>query len=190
MSSFCPTMGHIVLDLTSLTHQPKSRERSAHPKRLVTFAMSEQKISISTNLWCVQTTPLSLMTKMISLPATRKELVKDKCDRVADRRSLHQSVRRSKGPPVLQDPTVTLEQEVSGNSRERSEDVSGSGRKAEGESLRSIMSMLSDERILRDLHLKHYPRPDRSRVSGLRAEVFGDLIFLDHGSSKIGDRTY
>ena len=27
-------------------------------------------------------------------------------------------------------------------------------------------------------------RPDRSRVSGLGAEEFGDLIFLDHGSTK------
>ena len=27
-------------------------------------------------------------------------------------------------------------------------------------------------------------RPDRSRVSGLRAEEFGDLIFLDHGSTQ------
>ena len=38
-------MGHIVLDLTSLAYQPKSRERSAHPKRHVTFAMSEQKLT-------------------------------------------------------------------------------------------------------------------------------------------------
>ena len=29
----------------------------------------------------------------------------------------------------------------------------------------------------------------RSRVGGLRAEEFGDLIFLDHGSAKIGDKT-
>ena len=28
-------------------------------------------------------------------------------------------------------------------------------------------------------------RPERSRVSGLRAKKFGDLIFLDHGSAKI-----
>ena len=33
------------------------------------------------------------------------------------------------------------------------------------------------------------PRPDRSRVSGLRSEAFGDLIFLDHGSTHIGDQT-
>ena len=33
------------------------------------------------------------------------------------------------------------------------------------------------------------PRPDRSRVSGLRAEEFGDLVFLDHGSTRTGDKT-
>ena len=38
-------MGHIVLDLTSLTYQPttKSSDRSGHPKRHVIFAMSERK---------------------------------------------------------------------------------------------------------------------------------------------------
>ena len=34
------------------------------------------------------------------------------------------------------------------------------------------------------------PRPDRSRVSGRRADEFGDLIFFDHGSTKIGDQTF
>ena len=34
------------------------------------------------------------------------------------------------------------------------------------------------------------PRPDRSRVSRLRAEEFGELIFLDLGSRKIGDQTF
>ena len=33
-------------------------------------------------------------------------------------------------------------------------------------------------------------RPDRSRVCDLRAEEFGDLIFLDHRSAKIGDKTF
>ena len=44
-------MGHIVLDLTSLAYQPttKSRERSGHPRRHVTFAMSERKTSISSS---------------------------------------------------------------------------------------------------------------------------------------------
>ena len=100
--------------------------------------------------------------------------------------------------------------------------------KAEGEALRNIISKLSEERNLRDLHLKHChmstaqfkkrttqldipgkfydfyqhvvktcpfciflkPRPERSRVSGLRAEEFGDLICLDHGSAKFGDKTF
>ena len=34
------------------------------------------------------------------------------------------------------------------------------------------------------------PRPQRSRVSGLRAEEFGDLIFMDHGTSKVFEKTY
>ena len=37
------TMGHIVLDLTSLVCQPKSRERSDRPTKHVTFALSEGK---------------------------------------------------------------------------------------------------------------------------------------------------
>ena len=88
-------------------------------------------------------------------PASRKELVKEKCDPAADRRN-PAPVRTRKGPPVWQDPTVTLEQEVSGNSRERSDDVSVLVRKPEGEALRNIINEVSDERNLRDLHLKHY----------------------------------
>ena len=34
------------------------------------------------------------------------------------------------------------------------------------------------------------PRPDRSRVSGFRAEEFGELIILDHGSTNIVDKTF
>ena len=39
------TMGHIVLDLTNLAYQPttKSCEQPGHPKRHVTFAMSERR---------------------------------------------------------------------------------------------------------------------------------------------------
>ena len=33
-------------------------------------------------------------------------------------------------------------------------------------------------------------RPDRSRVCGLRAEEFGDLIHLDQGPIKIGHKTF
>ena len=35
------TMGRLVLDSTSLVYQPTSRERSAHPKRNVTFTLSK-----------------------------------------------------------------------------------------------------------------------------------------------------
>ena len=34
------------------------------------------------------------------------------------------------------------------------------------------------------------PRPDRSRMSGQCAEEFGDFIFSDHGSAKIGNQTF
>ena len=151
----------------------------------------------------------------------RKENVKEKCVPATDDGNPAKKKR-------TQDPTVTLEQEVSGNSRRRSEEVSIFGRNPESEALRSIINKLSDERNLRDLHLKHYhlstapfkkrtphldiprkvhdlyqhmvktcpscnstePRPERSRVSGLRAEEFGDLIFLDNGSTKIEDKTF
>ena len=43
------TMAHIVSDLTSLAHRPKLRERSARPTKHVTFALSEQKKSISSS---------------------------------------------------------------------------------------------------------------------------------------------
>ncbi len=37
---------------------------------------------------------------------------------------------------------------------------------------------------------KQKPPPARSRVSGLRATKFGELIFLDHGVVKVGEKTY
>ena len=114
------------------------------------------------------------------------------------------------------------------DSLERAEDTSIVGKKAESEALRNIINKVSDERNLKDLHLKYYqmytaqikkrtthwdipgrvyhlyqrvvktcpfcnsikPRPERSRVSGLRAEEFGDVIFLDRGSAKIEDKTF
>ena len=44
---------------------------------------------------------------------------------------------------------------MSGTSRERSEDVSSSGKKSNGEALQNIINKLSDLRNLKDLHLKH-----------------------------------
>ena len=37
------TTGHIVLDLTNLAYQHKSRERSSRPTKHVTFALSQRK---------------------------------------------------------------------------------------------------------------------------------------------------
>jgi len=43
------------------------------------------------------------------------------------------------------------------------------------------------ERIVKTCEycMKTKPAPQRSRVSGLRSEVFGDLVFLDHGQVKV-----
>ena len=178
--------------------------------------------------------------KPVVRPTTRKEPLEEGRDQAIDDEDLAPLVpwrpsrppeteqrQMRKGPPVWQDPTALLEQQVSRDSREREEETSILGRKSEGEALRKIINKLSDERNLKDLHLKHYhmstaqfknmttyldvpgriydiyqhvvktcpfcnsikPRPERSRVSKRRAEEFGDLIFLDHGSAKIGDKT-
>ena len=110
-------------------------------------------------------------------------------------------VTKKKRTSVWQDPSATLEQDVSGSSRERSEDVSSLDKNSDGEALQKITNKLSDVRNFKVYDLYQHvvktcpfcnsskPRPDRSRVSGLRAEELGDLIFLDHGSTKIGDQT-
>ena len=108
---------------------------------------------------------------------------------------------------------------VKGLTRARRGDLDFWGQKLEGEALRHMINKLSDERNLKDLHLKHMStaqfknrtthldipgkiydlyqhvvcnsikaRPERSRVRGLRAEEFGHLISLDHGSAMIGDK--
>ena len=241
------TMGHIVLDLTSRAYQPttKSRERSGHPKRHVTFAMSEQKPAYPAHTKDMHGDeddgPLAKPDHMVVSddeddqylvqPASGKKPTEEKrytaiddgnlAPLVLPRPSPAVPVRRRKGPPVCQDPIATLEQNVS-------RDHFDFEQKAEGEALRNIFNRLFDERNLRDLNLKHYhmstaqfqtrtthldipgkfddlyqhvvetcpfcnsikPRPERSRVSGLRAEKFENLIFLNHGSAKIGDKTF
>ena len=42
------------------------------------------------------------------------------------------------------------------DSREREEETSILGKKSEGEALRNIINKLSDERNLKDFHLKHH----------------------------------
>ena len=231
------TMGHIVLDLTILAYQPKSRERSPHPRKHVTFALSDQN-----SVYPAHTPELdqddddkplvrpdrasaSEDDNPLLQSTSRTELIKEKRESAAER-SVPTPLRKRKGPPVWRDPSATLEPDVSGNSRERSEEVSRLGRVPDGEALRNFTNKLSVERNLRDHHLKHYhmstaqfkkrttyldipgkvhdlyqhvvktcpfcastkPRPDRSRVNGSRLEEFGDLIFLDHSSTKIGEK--
>ena len=66
----------------------------------------------------------------------------------------HMAVLRRHFLPNMQfwrDPSAPLEQDVPGNSRERSEEVSILVRNPDREALRNIINKLSDERNLRDL---------------------------------------
>ena len=161
-------MGHIVLDLTILAYQPKSRERSPHPKRHVTFALSEQKSAYPAPTRELDEDdddkPLVRPNRSIAAeeeddepmiqPSSRTESIKEKRESATER-SVPTQLRRRKGPPVWRDPSATLEPDVSGNSRERSEEVWILGRNPDGEAFRNIINKLSDERNLRDHHLKH-----------------------------------
>ena len=62
------TMGHIVVDLTSLAYQPKSRERSARPKKHVSFALHIQLTHENwTKMKMIQTVLPFPKTKMMNL---------------------------------------------------------------------------------------------------------------------------
>ena len=133
------TMGHIVLDLTSLAYQPatKSSERSGHPKRHVTFTMSEQKPAYPAHTQKVhgdeddgphaQPDHMVVSDDEENQPlvhsASKKKPTKERRHTaihdgdlpplVPPRPSPAVPVRRRKGPPVWQDPTAALEQKVS-----------------------------------------------------------------------------
>ena len=221
------TMGHIVLDLTSLAYQRKSRERSSRPTNHVTCALSQRKSAYPARVQKrdddedyrplvgpVHTTVFKEEGEddnpLVPPPSALKR------ESSATRR-VPTPIQRRKGPPVWRYPSATLEQDVSGTSRERSGDVSGLDKNANGEALQKIINKLLDVRNLKDLHLKHYymsaaefkkrtthldipgkvydlyqhvvktcpfcnstkPTPDRSRVSGLRAEEFGAWFYKD-----------
>ena len=130
------------MDLTSLAYQPKSRERSTHPKRHVTSALSEQKSAYPAHTRELDEdeddSPLVRPDRPtvsededdqpLVQTASRKELVEEKRDSTAHRR-VPTPVRRGKGPPVWRDPSTTLEHDVLGDPRERSEEVSISEQK-------------------------------------------------------------
>ena len=156
-----------MLDLTSLAYQPKSHERSGRLKKHVTFALSKQTIAYPARTReldededdkpLVRPDRIAVSEdeddKPLVQPASREEPVKR--ESAAERRVPAQ-LRRRTGPPVWRDPSATLEQDVSGNSRERSEEVSILGRNSDGEALQNIVNKLSDVRNLKDLHQKHY----------------------------------
>ena len=155
--------------MTSLAYQPKSSERSPHPERHETFALSEQQSANPAHtreldeddadkpLVCPDRSIVSEDEddEPLIRPSTRTESIKEKRESAAER-IVPTPLRRRKGPPVWRDPCATLEQDVSKNSRERPQEVSILGRNPDGEALRNIMNKLSDERNLRDLHLKHH----------------------------------
>ena len=99
-------------------------------------------------------------------PASRKEPLGERRDQAIDDEDLAPLVpprppqgaqrQKKKGPQVWQDPTAILEQEVSRDSREGTEETSILGKKAESEALRNIINKLFDERNLKDLHLQNY----------------------------------
>ena len=110
------TTGHIVLDLTNLAYQPttKLREQSGHPKRHVTFAMSERRPAYPAHGPDTDEVKDD-DDKPPVRPASRKELAKEKSDLDTDDEDLLLLV-----PPVLQDPAAILEHEVTGASRRHS----------------------------------------------------------------------
>ena len=136
-------MGHIVLDLTSLTYQPttKSSNRSGYPKKHVIFAMSERKPAHALDMHEDEDED----DKPLVRPTTRKEPLEEGRDQAIDDEDLAPLVpsrppetaqrQKRKGPPVWQDPTAILEQQVSRDSREREEETSILGKKSEGEAL-------------------------------------------------------
>ena len=130
-----------MLDLTSLAYQPKSRERSARRTKHVTLALSQRRSAYAAHTRELDEDedeqPLVRSDgkadsededdKPLVQLTSRKEPVEDKRESAAARRVPAQ-LRISKGCPAWQEPSAKLEQEVSGNSRERSEDISGLGK--------------------------------------------------------------
>ena len=142
LSAEYSTIAHMVSDLTSLAHQPKLRERPTHPKRHVTFALSEKKSAYPAHtrkldededgrLLFVKTALPFLKTKRISLWCNlhqEKNRWKKSVNLPQNAELLHRY--EEEGPPICRDPSTTLEQDVLGNSRERSEEVSILGKKS------------------------------------------------------------
>ena len=129
------TMGHIVLDLSGLACQPNSRERSARPKKRVTFAVSEQKSAY---------------------PAHLRELDEDEDDKPLVRPNRTAVSEDEDDKPLVQPASreervrreSAAERRVTAQLR-RTEEVSILNRNPDGEALLNIINKLSDEKKLR-----------------------------------------
>ena len=146
------TMGYVVLDLYSLAYQPKSRERSARPTKHVTFALTQQKLAYPAHSQEVDDdeddeplvrsdhTTVSEHEEDMPLvqPASRPETVKRESPSI---RRVPTQLRRRKIPPVWRDPSATVEHDVSGTSRERS-DVSSLGRNPDDDALQNTKQVV------------------------------------------------
>ena len=157
------TVGNIVLDLTNLAYQSttKSREQSGHPKRHVTFALSEWRPAYPAHAPDMDEDE-DEDDKPLVRPASRKEPAEEKRDLDSDDEDLLPLVP-PRPPPVS--CTSAKKDSMAGpschNGTLGSQGLAREcrylhfSRKAECEALRNIISKLSEERNLRDFHLKH-----------------------------------
>ena len=233
------TMRHIVLDLTSLAYQPKSREGSARPTKHETFALMAKKSAYPAHsqeldgheddkpvVRSDRTTFLKM--KMINLRCNqhlRSEKVKSESAAIRRVPTRYGEDKDHQSGEIHLPHWNRMRQELRVSDQEKSQALA---KNSDRETLHNNIKKLLDVRSLKDLHQKHYhvssaqfkkstdrldipgkvydlyqhmvktcpfcnptePRPDSLRVSGLRAEEFRDLIFLDHGSTEIGDQTH
>ena len=143
------TVGHIVLDLTSLTHQPttKSREQSGHPERHVVLAMSQGTPAYPAHALDRREDEYE-DDKPLVRPTTRKEPHEEGRDQaIADEDFAPLVPPKPSRPPQAADRI-----QLYWNKRCQGTRASDPRRKAEGEALRNIINKLSDERNLKDLH--------------------------------------
>ena len=116
-------MGHIVLDLTSVAFQPKSRERSARPTKHVTFVFMPHRSAYPAHLQeldddeddepLVRSSNTTVSEdeddKLLVQPAPRSETVRRESAAIC---RVPTPLRRRKGPPVWRDPSATLGEDV------------------------------------------------------------------------------
>ena len=187
----CPTMGHIVLDLTSLAYQPttKASDRPGNQRRHVSFSISERKRAYPahtrphmekiTNFLCIVTMPFISEeedTQPHVRPTTRKEPLEEGRDQATDDEDLAPLVpsRPSRPPQAAQRQKKTGTTSMAGiqllywnkgcqGTRASEQRIPQFWtKKSESEALRNMFNKLSDERNLKDLSLETLPYVHRA----------------------------